>query len=76
MIGGENMAKTKTSTAVKRRYNEKAYDRLAVTIPKGQKAPVEAHAQSKGLSINGLINILLREDMNISEDEWKRGSEE
>ena len=76
MIGGENMAKTKTSTAVKRRYNEKAYDRLAVTIPKGQKATVEAHAQSKGLSINGLINTLLREDMNISEDDWKHGSEE
>ena len=70
------MAKTKTSTAVKRRYNEKAYDRLAVTIPKGQKAAVEAHAQSKGLSVNGLINTLLREDLNISEDDWKNATEE
>ena len=70
------MAKTKTSTAVKRRYNEKAYDRLAVTIPKGQKAAVEAHAQNKGLSVNGLVNALLREDLNLSEEEWKRSAEE
>ncbi len=70
------MAKTKTSTAVKRRYNEKAYDRLAITIPKGQKAIVEAHAQNKGLSVNGLINALLREDLNLSEEEWKSTTEE
>ena len=70
------MAKTKTSTAVKRRYNEKAYDRLAVTIPKGRKATVEAHAKSKGLSVNGLINALLREDMKLTEDEWKSATEE
>ena len=76
MLGGENMAKTKTSTAVKRRYNEKAYDRLAITIPKGQKAIVEAHAKSKGLSVNGLINTLLREDLNLSEEEWKSTTEE
>ena len=57
------MAKTKTSSAVKQRYNEKAYDRLSITIPKGRKAAVEAHAQSKGESINGLVNALLRADM-------------
>ena len=76
MIGGENMAKTKTSTAVKRRYNEKAYDRLAVTIPKGRKTTVEAHAKSKGLSVNGLINTLLREDMQLTEEDWKSTTEE
>jgi len=68
------MAQTKTSTAVKRRYNEKAYDRLAITIPKGQKAMVEAYAQSKGLSVNGLINALLREALTLSEDAWKSAS--
>ena len=70
------MAKTKTSSAVKQRYNEKAYDRLAITIPKGQKEVVEAHAQSKGLSINGLVNTLLRGELNFSEEEWKRTPEE
>ena len=70
------MAKTKTSTAVKRRYNEKAYDRLAITIPKGRKTSVEAYAQSKGLSVNGLINALLRENLKLTEDEWKNATEE
>ena len=66
------MAKTKTSTAVKRRYNEKSYDRLAITVPKGQKAAIEAHARAQGESINGLVNRLLRADMGLSAEEWKR----
>lgn len=66
----------KKQTEWTRAYNEKAYDRLAVTIPKGRKAIVEAHAQSKGLSINGLVNTLLREDLNLSEEEWKSATEE
>ena len=70
------MAKTKTSSAVKQRYNEKAYDRLAITIPKGQKQAVEAHAQSKGQSVNGLVNALLRADMGLSEGEWKGGGQD
>ena len=65
------MAKTTTSSAVKQRYNEKAYDRLAITVPKGQKKAIQAHAENKGLSINGLINNLLQVDMGISEDEWR-----
>jgi hypothetical protein len=65
------LAKTKTSSAVKQRYNEKAYARLAITIPKGQKAAVEAHAQSKGESVNSLINGLLRADMGLTESAWR-----
>lgn len=30
----EKKRKTKTSTAVKRRYNEKTYDNIAVRVPK------------------------------------------
>ena len=61
----------KKQTEWTRAYNEKAYDRLAITIPKGQKQAVEAHAQNKGESINGLVNALLRADMGISEEKWK-----
>ena len=64
----------KKQTAWTRAYNEKAYARLAVTIPKGQKQAVEAHAQSKGFSVNGLVNELLRNDMGLSESEWKKSS--
>lgn len=66
------MAKTKTSSAVKQRYNEKAYDRLAITIPKGRKETIEAYAKQEGISINGLVNRLLRETIGMSEEEWKK----
>ena len=31
----ETKRKTKTSAAVKNRYNKKAYDRISVVVPKG-----------------------------------------
>lgn len=67
------MAKKQTEWT--RSYNEKAYDRLAITIPKGRKEAVEAHADSKGLSVNGLVNNLLRADMGLTEGEWKEKEE-
>lgn len=66
----------KTSSQVKDRYNAKAYDEIKLRVPKGKKAVIEAHAQSKGLSVNGLLNTLLQEDLNLSEEEWKRTTEE
>lgn len=65
------MAVNQKRTDQKRAYNEKNYARLNIVIPKGQKQAVEAHAASKGESVNGLVNALLREDMGLSEDEWK-----
>lgn len=64
----------KKQTEWTRAFNEKAYDRLAITIPKGQKQAVEAHAKSMGESVNGLVNTLLRADMGLSEQEWKQPS--
>ena len=66
---GSTMAKNMTN--YKREFSEKNYDRLAITIPKGQKQAVEAHASSKGQSVNGLVNALLRADMGLTEGEWK-----
>ena len=65
----------KTSTAVKNRYNAKAYDQLPIRIPKGRKAAVEARAKERGESVNGLVNALLRADMGLSEDEWRQNDE-
>lgn len=62
-------------TNYKKEFNKLAYDRIEITVPKGQKRAVEAHAKSKGESINGLVNGLLRADMGLSEDEWKRAEE-
>lgn len=46
-------------------------DELKIRLPGGQKQAVEAHAASKGKSVNGLVNDLLREDMGLSEAQWK-----
>jgi hypothetical protein len=63
------MAKKQTNWT--RTYNEKAYDRLAITVPKGQKQAIQEHAEAKGQSINGLVNGLLQADMGLSEAEWR-----
>ena len=66
----------KKQTEWSRAYNEAAYDRLAITIPKGRKAIVEACAQAEGTTINGLVNSLLREKVGMTEADWKaKGAE-
>ena len=59
------------TTDYKRERNAALYDRLNIVIPKGLKGAVEAHAKRKGESVNGLVNELLRSDMDLSEDEWR-----
>ena len=66
---------SKARISANNRYNAKAYDRINIAIPKGQKQAVEAHARQKGQSINGLVNGLLRADMGLSEEEWKKENE-
>lgn len=66
----------KTSSKVKDKYNAKAYDEMKIRVPKGQKADIEAHAKSKGTSVNGLVNDLLRADMGLSAEEWKAKADE
>ena len=62
----------KKQTEWTRAYNEKAYDRLSITIPKGRKQVIEAHAKQIGESVNGIVNRLLRAELGLSEDEWKQ----
>ncbi|MBP3428557.1 MAG: hypothetical protein J6M47_09895 [Clostridia bacterium] len=52
-------------------YISRNYDRINLTVPKGQKAAIDAHAKGKGLSTNALLNELLRADMGVSEENWK-----
>ena len=48
---------SKTSSAVKDRYNAKAYDEIKVRVPKGQKDIIKAHADTfDGGSVNGFIS--------------------
>lgn len=53
----------KTSSAVKNKWMNKAYDRINLTVPKGKKDEIKAYAESKGESVNAYINRLIDEDM-------------
>ena len=46
----------KTSSAVKNKYNAKAYDRINLTMPKGKKEVIQNHAEERGESTNAFIN--------------------
>ncbi len=72
------MAKnSKAKIKANNKYTAKAYDRLNIVIPKGQKAAVEAAAKATaGGSINGYVNRLIRENLGLSEDEWKNMEKE
>lgn len=62
----------KTSNTVKDRWNRQNYEEIKVRLPRGRKADITAHAQSKGLSVNSLVGELLRADLNMTEEEWRR----
>ena len=53
----------KASATVKNRYNAKAYDRINLTVPKGQKEIIKAHAESQSESVNGFIQRAIQEAM-------------
>lgn len=53
----------KTTAAVKNRWNDKAYDRINLTVPKGQKALIQEHAASQDESVNGFIQRAIKETM-------------
>jgi hypothetical protein len=59
--GGDNMSKT--SSAVKNKYNSKAYDRIALTVPKGQKDIINAHASKRNETMNAFIKRAIIETM-------------
>lgn len=60
----------KTSAAVKNRYNEKAYDRINLTVDKGTKDIIKAHADKHdGGSVNGFIKRAISEQMKRDEED-------
>lgn len=69
------MTVSKAQIKATNKYNAANYDNLRIVVPKGRKQAVEAHARERGESINGLVNALLRADMGLSEDEWRRNDE-
>lgn len=68
------MAYTRAGMKAVDKYVKENYSRLNIKIPKAQEEAVKAHAQSKGQSVNALVNELLRVDMGVSEADWKEKS--
>lgn len=54
---------SKKQQACVNRYINKAYERINLTVPKGDKEKIKVYAESKGKSVNGYINDLIQADM-------------
>ena len=60
-------------TAYKNQYNLENYDRINVTVNKGEKEIIKERADSLGMSINAYINSLIKEDLNGGQRQRKSG---
>lgn len=53
------MEKKFNKVAYNNQFNAQAYDRINLTIPKGEKERIQAAAKKNGESVNALINRVL-----------------
>lgn len=57
------MATSKAQQKAQNKWIAKAYDRINLTVPKGRKEIIQAHAEANGESVNGFINRAIGEAM-------------
>ena len=57
------MPASKAQQQAQNRWIAKAYDRINLTVPKGKKDIIQAHAEAHGQSVNGFINTAIDEKM-------------
>ena len=62
-MGGKTSAKSKNT------WIASAYDRINLTVPKGQKEVIKSHAEAQGESVNGFINRAIEETMERDKKE-------
>lgn len=67
------MAVSKAQQKATNKYISKAYDRVNLTLPKGQKDVVQAHASARGESVNGFIGRAISETMERDSGEMPAG---
>lgn len=60
---GEFMAVSKAQQKAVNKYMKENYDRINLTVPRGNKDVIKAHAEGLGESVNGYINRLIAADM-------------
>ena len=54
----------KASTRAQNKWIDKTYDRINLTVPKGDKEKIAIAAAAAGQSVNGFINEAIKEKMN------------
>lgn len=57
------MAVSKAQQKAVNKYMSENYDRVNLTLPKGQKETIKAHAAARGESVNGFIGRAIAEAM-------------
>lgn len=60
------MATSKAQQKAQNKWIAKAYDRINLTVSKGRKEIIQAHAEANGESVNGFINRAIGEAMGES----------
>lgn len=53
----------KDAVAYNNKFNKEAYDRINLTVPKGQKEVIQQAAQQNGESVNGFIWRLIQAEL-------------
>ena len=61
------MAVSKAQQKAQNKWIEKTYDRINLTVSKGQKEVIKAHAEAHSESVNGFINRAISETMERDE---------
>ena len=57
------MPVSKAQQKAQNKWIAKASDRINLTVPKGQKERLQAHAEAHGESVNGFINRAISETL-------------
>ena len=57
------MPASKAQQRAQNKWITKTYDRINLTVPKGQKDVIQAHASALGESVNGFIGRAISEAM-------------
>lgn len=64
-----SVAVSKAQQKAVRKYINNHYDRLEITVPKGQKDLIKDIAEKNGYSINGFVNKAIEEQIKKMEQE-------
>ena len=59
----------KAATKAKNKYNAENYERISLSVPKGEKDRIREHAESMGESVNAFINRAINETMARDQEE-------